>query len=75
MDRIVIEVGDNVALRWRNATPEVKEEIGKDLEKQLDDILRIKNKTNFDMHLKLAREEAASNGLTEEILQKLLNEE
>ena len=51
MDRIVIEVGDNVARRWRNATPEVKEEIGKDLEKQLDDILRIKNEANFDMHL------------------------
>jgi len=25
MDRIVIEVGDNVARRWRNATPEVKQ--------------------------------------------------
>jgi hypothetical protein len=75
MDRIVIEVEDSVARKWRDAAPEVKDQVGRDLEKQLDEILRSKSKRDFDLNLKLAREEAASNGLTEELLQKLLNEE
>lgn len=75
MDRIVIEVGDSLARRWRNATPEIKNKISKDLEKELDKILRSKSINNFEAHLELARDEAASNGLNEDILQKLLNEE
>lgn len=75
MDRIVIEVEDGLARKWRNTSPKLKGEIGRDLEKQLYEILRDKKEANFELHLDQAREEAASNGLTEEILQKLLNEE
>ena len=75
MDRIVIEVEDSLARRWRNTSPKDRIEIGKSLEKQLDEILREKKETHFETQLSFVREEAASNGLTDEILQKLLNEE
>ncbi|REA60735.1 hypothetical protein DSL64_14495 [Dyadobacter luteus] len=75
MDRIVIEVEDRVARKWRDAAPEVKDQVGKDLGKKLDEILDGNRERDLDFNLKLARQEAASNGLTEEILQKLLNEE
>ena len=75
MDRILIEVEDSLARRWRNTSPKVRNEIGKSLEKQLDEILREKKEANFEVQLGLIREEAASNGLTDEILQKLLNDE
>ena len=75
MDRIVIEVEDSLARKWRNTPLEVKNDIGKSLEKQLGEILRDKRHANFDIHLEQTRNEAASNGLTEEILQRLLDEE
>ena len=75
MDRIVIEVDDSLARKWRDAAPEVKDQVGKDFEKKLDEILHRYKQNDLDLNLKQARQEAASNGLTEEILQKLLNEE
>lgn len=75
MERIVIEVGDTTAKRWRNVSPKIKSELGKSFEKQIDEISQKSKEANFEKLLKEVREEAAKNGLTEEILQKLLNEE
>ena len=75
MERIVIEVGDTTAKNWRNVSPKIKSELEKIFEKQIDDITQKSKEANFEKLLEEAREEAARNGLTEEILQKLLNEE
>ncbi len=75
MERIVIEVGEKTALKWRNVPQKIKSELEKSFEKQIDEISQKSKEANFENLLKEVREEAAKNGLTEEILQKLLNED
>lgn len=75
MERIVIKVNDATAKKWRNVSPEVKSLLEKSFEKQIDDLSQRVKEANFEELLNKAREEAANNGLTEEILQQLLNEE
>lgn len=75
MERIVIEVDDVTAKRWRNVSPKIKSHLEKSFQKQIDDVLQRVKDSNFEILLNKAREEAANNGLTEEILQQLLNEE
>jgi len=75
MERIVLEVGDETAKAWRNTSPKLRAQIGKNLEIILGDSLSKSKEANFELLLEEARSEAAKNGLTEEILTKLLNEE
>ena len=75
MEQIVLEVDGATAKKWQEAPPEIK----KGLEKKIEDILEkvsyeIKV-ARFEALLDKASDEAARNGLTEEILEKLLNEE
>ncbi len=51
------------------------ENISKNLEQVLNDSLNKSKEANFEMLLQEIRNEAAKNGLTEEILMQLLNEE
>ena len=74
MDRIVVEVDDISAKKWRHASKEKKEQLNntinsilrKALEKPEDDFWQFVNKIG---------KKAEANGLTEEQLDKLLNEE
>ena len=75
MERIIIEVEDATAKKWRNVSPKIKSELEKSFEKQIDELSEKVKEANFENLLKIVREEAAKNGLTEEILQQLLNEE
>ena len=75
MERIVIGVEDTTAKRWRNVSPKIKSELEKSFGKQIDEISQKSKEATFENLLKEVREEAAKNGLTEEILQELLNEE
>jgi hypothetical protein len=75
MERIVIEVADATAKKWRNVPPKIKSHLEKSFEKQIDDLSQRLKESNFENLLRKAREEAANNGLTEEVLQQLLNEE
>ncbi len=74
MERIVIQVDDAIAQTWRNTSSELREKISRTIEKQISDILEKTKEANFDLILKEARKEAASKGLTEDILLSLLNE-
>ena len=74
MERIVIKVEDATAKKWQNVSPEIKHYLEKNFEKQIDDILIKVKEHKFDMLLQKASDEAASNGLTEDILHQLLNE-
>lgn len=75
MERIVLEVGDETAKAWRNTSPRLRSEIGKNIEQLLNASLSKTKDANFELLLKEAREEAANNGLTEEILDRLLHDE
>jgi hypothetical protein len=75
MERIVLEVDDKTAKAWRNTSAKLRTQIGKNLEQVLADSLSKTQEANFELLLQEARKEAAKNGLTEEVLAKLLNEE
>ena len=75
MERIVLEVDDQTAKAWRNTSAKLRTQIGKSLEQVLTDSLSKSKEANFELLLQDARKEAAKNGLTEEILTQLLNEE
>lgn len=74
MERIVIEVADATAKKWRKVSLQIKSRLEKSFEKQIEIVSQSDKESQFEELLKKAREEAARNGLTEEILQHLLNE-
>ena len=75
MERIVLEVDEATAKKWRKASPKIKNLLEKSFEKQIEIVSQSDKEAQFEELLKKAREETAKNGLTEEILQQLLNEE
>ena len=75
MKRIVIEVDEATAKKWRDVSPEIKKGLGKKIEDLLERVSYEIKVANFEALLDKASDEAARNGLTEEILEKLLNEE
>jgi len=75
MERIVLEVDDMTAKAWRNTSAKLRTQIGKNLEQVLNDSLNMTKEADFELLLQDARKEAAKNGLTEEVLTQLLNEE
>ena len=75
MGKIVLEVDEATAKKWQEASPEIKKGLGKKIENLLDKVSYEIKVANFEALLDKASDEAARNGLTEEILQKLLNEE
>ncbi|MBS1746806.1 MAG: hypothetical protein JST21_11610 [Bacteroidetes bacterium] len=75
MERIVIEVDDATAKKWKDASPEIKWQLEKNIEKQIEILSRGVKEDEFFALLDKISDEAVKNGLTEEILEKLLNEE
>lgn len=74
MERIVIEVGDTTAKKWQNASRETRGRLEKSFEKQIDILTRTAKENEFFSLLDKISDEAVKNGLTEEILEGLLNE-
>jgi hypothetical protein len=74
MERIVIEVGDTTAKKWQNASQETRGRLEKSFEKQIDILTRTAKENEFFSLLDKISDEAVKNGLTEEILEGLLNE-
>ncbi len=71
MERIVLEVDNAIARAWRNITPSTRAKY----EKKISDMLRDLKEVEFDRLLNDAGKIASSNGLTEDKLNTLLNEE
>ncbi|MES2456043.1 MAG: hypothetical protein V4594_10895 [Bacteroidota bacterium] len=71
MERIVLEVDNAIARAWRNITPLKRATY----EKKIGDILRSLKEVEFDRLLNEAGKIAADNGLTEDKLNALLDEE
>jgi plasmid maintenance system killer protein len=75
MEQIVIEVDDATGKKWRDVSPKIKSQLEKSFERQIQIISQGIQEDKFKSLLDKVGEEAAKNGLTEEILQQLLNEE
>jgi hypothetical protein len=75
MERIVIEVADGTAKKWEDVPPKIKSRLGKNFEQQIEIISQGIKDAEFKMLLDKVSEEAAQNGLTEEILAQLLKDE
>jgi len=75
MDRIVLEVDSKIARAWRRAPSQLREELERNIEILLSEKIREAEKDDFKKILNEARTTAAANGLTQEILEKLLNED
>ncbi|SFP65608.1 hypothetical protein [Parafilimonas terrae] len=75
MERIVIEVDDATAKKWQEVSPKIKEQLEKNIERQIEILYRGVQEDEFFTLLDKISDEAVKNGLTEEMLEKLLNEE
>jgi hypothetical protein len=75
MERIVLEVDDNVAKAWRTASIKLKQEIGGLVNKQIATIIDKKEETDILQFLSELRQEMAEKGLTQEILDDILKDE
>lgn len=71
MERIVLEVDGTIARAWRNMDPLLKA----DYEQKINTLLKDVKEAEFDRLLNEVGRMAADNGLTEEKLNKLLNED
>ena len=74
MDRIILEVGDRSAKKWMHASPAKKEQLSKSIEKLIDQSLSA-NDDDFWKFVDRISLKAESNGLTEDQLRLLLDEE
>ncbi|HET7115246.1 MAG TPA: hypothetical protein VFI29_02065 [Hanamia sp.] len=75
MERIVLEVDEATAKKWRKASPKIKGQLERNIEKQIEILSRGVKEDEFFALLDRISDKAVKNGLTEEILEKLLNEE
>lgn len=75
MERIVIEVADGTAKKWQDVPPKIKSQLQKNFENQIEIISQGIKDAEFKSLLDKVSDEAAGNGLTEEILQQLLKDE
>lgn len=74
MDRIVFEVDDISAKKWRYASKEKKEQLNGAINRILKNALA-RNEDDFWQFLDKVGRKAEENGITEEQLNKLLNED
>ncbi len=71
MERIVLEVDGALARAWRNSPPALRSRY----ENKISDLLRELKEAEFDKLLDKAGKIAKENGLTQEKLDQLLNDE
>jgi hypothetical protein len=74
MDRILVKVDNIAAKKWRFASEEKKDELNNAINTIIKKALD-KNEEDFWQFLDRVGKQAEANGLTEKILNKLLNEE
>ncbi|CAM4280762.1 hypothetical protein [Gillisia limnaea] len=74
MERIEIEVADETAKKWRKVPMKVRQHLEKSFDEQIQNIFDKNKHLKFEILLNKISDEAQANGLTEEILQEILNE-
>lgn len=74
MERIVIEVTDDIAKKWRLSSPEIRERISQRMNIRLNKELLKDSPEDFKKFLDEIGKTLEERGLTEEILQEILAE-
>lgn len=74
MERIILEVNNEIAKAWRNAPSQFKEEMERDLQFRIAQKIREAERNNFFEFLDKVQKKTSERGLTQETLEKLLNE-
>ena len=74
MERIVLEVDDQVAKNWRFSSEKKRQEVNKTISKMLEVAFKQKDDDEFIQFIKEVQDKAAERGLTEDILNDILNE-
>lgn len=75
MERIVINVDPATAAKWRTASFKLKNEIGSLMNDQIATIIDQKEETDILQFLSELRAEMKAKGLTQQILDDILNNE
>jgi hypothetical protein len=75
MERIVLEVDDRVAKAWRDAPSDKRREIANKINIRIGKELLEYNKQSFIQYLDELRDKMEERGLTQEILDDILNDE
>lgn len=75
MERIVLEVNENTARKWRTASFQLRSQLNKFIGKQLDEILDKSEPEDSIRFFNELRVEMKDKGLTQEILDEILRDE
>jgi len=75
MDRIVLEVNNELAKLWRKAPSAWRQAIEKELEKRIAEKISVTERENFFNLLDNVQAKAKKKGLTQKKLDQLLDEE
>ena len=74
MERIVIEVDDATAKKWRSSSKKLRDEISQQINLRVAKKLMVDSKEEFKQFLNEVGETMTERGLTEDILQDILRE-
>jgi len=74
MERIILEVDDQVAKSWRYSSEKKRQEVNNTINKMLEIAFKRKEDTDFIEFIKEVQDKAAERGLTEDVLNDILNE-
>jgi ferritin len=74
MERIVLEVDDQVAKSWKYSSEKKRREVSNTINKMLEIAFKRKEDADFIQFIKEVQDKAAERGLTEDILNDILNE-
>jgi uncharacterized protein YehS (DUF1456 family) len=74
MERIILEVDDQVAKNWRYSSEKKRQEVNNTINKMLQIAFERKEDDDFIQFVKEVQNKAAERGLTEDILNNILNE-
>ena len=75
MERIVIEVDDATAKKWRSSSKKLRDEISQQINLRMAKKLMADSKEEFKQFLNEVGETMKERGLTEDILQDILRED
>ena len=74
MERIVLEVDDQVAKNWRYSSEKKRQQVNNTINAMLQIAFKRKEDDDFIQFVKEVQDKAAERGLTEDILNDILNE-
>jgi hypothetical protein len=74
MERIILEVDDQVARNWRYSSEKKRQQVNETINKLLQLAFKRGEHTDFSQFINEIQSKAAERGLTEDILNDILND-